>query len=160
MVAQWTLWCQGPSGEDPWTTMCPPDPFPACMGLKNRIFLDKFCKNRIVPLMDELRSQLGARKSKCCRNLTTKNSKSENFDFPKLGPARLWDIGGMVGCAETCFYSLRAPRALLPPQSWRCATVRWDYMWASPRGSSGYLRIFLRSTFFTSGENQKNTVIL
>ena len=65
--------------------------------------------------MGELRSQLGARKGKCSRNLTTKISKAEFFDFPKLGPARLWGIGGMVGCAETCYFQSHAPRAPLPP---------------------------------------------
>ncbi len=95
--------------------MCPPDSFPDCMGLKNRIFFDKVCKNLQVPPMGELRPQLGARKGKCGPNLTTKISKSKICDFPKLAPERSWGIAGMVGRAETC--SKHRARARLADRS-------------------------------------------
>ena len=81
----------------------------------------------VVPPMSELRSQLGARKGKCGRNLTTKISKSKFFDFPKLGPARLWGLEGMVGCAETCSkQSPCASRTASSPLSRRCDTARYS----------------------------------
>ena len=106
---------QGPSGGVPWTTVCLQDSFPDCMGLKNRIFFDKVCKNLQVPPMGELRPQLGARNGKCGPNLTTNISKSKICDFPKLAPERSWGIAGMVGRAETCSkHRARAPRGSLP----------------------------------------------
>ena len=47
-------------------------------------------------------THLGTRKGKCDPNLTTKFSRSEIFDFPKLVPEWSWGIAGMGGHAETC----------------------------------------------------------
>ena len=99
----------GTIGRGPLEHHVPSGPVFRLPGTQKPNILDKLCKNHKVPPMDELSSLLGARNGKHCRNLTTKIWKSGNFGFPKLGPARLWDIEGVVGCAETC--SLQSPRA-------------------------------------------------
>ena len=51
---------------------------------QNPIISDKLHKNLKVPLMGGPRAQLGARKTKGGPKLTTKNSKSRIFEFPKF----------------------------------------------------------------------------
>ena len=75
-------------------------------GSQKPIFSGKFCKN----LKSTTNGQ--ALTSKCGPNLTTKFSKSQIFDFPKLAPERSWGIAGMAGPAETCSKDTAArPRA-------------------------------------------------
>ena len=81
-------------------------------GSQKSEFQVKLCKNLKVPRMGKLRTQLRARKGKGGPNLTTKISKSEIFESPKLAPERSWGIAGMAGRAEACSKDTAArPRA-------------------------------------------------
>ena len=63
-----------------------------------------------------------SRKGEGGPNLTTKFSKSQIFDFPKLAPERSWDIAGMVGRVQTRSKHTAAP-ARLAPRFLACMTL-------------------------------------
>ena len=96
------LWRQGPSGEDPWITLRPPDGFSASLGRKK-------------PL-------LGLNYVKISRsrgpNLTTKISNSQNFRLSQTCSCAIvghrghgWDVRKRVLSTRP---RARAPRAPLP----------------------------------------------
>ena len=108
----------GTIGRGPLDHRASSAPVSRLPGTRKAIIRDKLCENLKVTLMGELRTLLRARKGKRSRNLTSKISKSQIFDFPKLAPERSWGIAGMVGRAETrSKHTAARPRASRPASS-------------------------------------------
>ena len=104
---------QRPTGEAPWATRVLRDRFPFVWKSKIIILGQILRKSEVTTNVQALNSAKG-RKGKYGPNLTTKISKSEIFDFPKLAPERSWGNAGMVGHAETCSKHTPARPRLAP----------------------------------------------
>ena len=87
-------------------------------GTRKTIIQDKLCENLKVPQTPAHGRALNTAKGKGGPNLTSKISKSQIFDFPKLAPERSWGIAGMVGREETrSKHTAARPRASRPASS-------------------------------------------
>ena len=81
-MGQWLLWRQGPSGEDPWATLRPPDRFPACLGREKLLFGLNYVKISQGPAhgraLNGAKSKEGRRRAK---SHYIQNFETGNFRF-------------------------------------------------------------------------------
>ena len=120
---------QGPSGKDPWTTLRPPDRFPACLGLEKQLFgINSVKISRSRSWASSCTAKRQRRPKSHNQNFEIANFRNHKFSiFPKLllsdrGASRAWlDVRKHIPNTRP---RARAPRAPLPLLD--CMTLSWQ----------------------------------